>query len=232
MAKDIICVGDSLTHGIVGWSYIDFSRLKSRMVNHGVDGDTLAGVTQRIDAILANSPDAQHLVLSIGTNDTVFPFLSTQFGWRKEMTARSKLKQCERVDERFAENYRSLVQRISSAGLSVVLVGLPLVEMKGFPTAELARRSDLIKQIADEQGTQFVDIADAMRKVSQVHDAHYSWTGRKLLRVADAKAMQVAPQIKDRLARSRRLDLTVDGVHWTSETAGAIARAIDSALVP
>lgn len=232
MAKDIICVGDSLTHGIVGWSYIDFSRFKSRMVNHGVDGDTLAGVTQRIDSILKESPKCGQLILSVGTNDSLMPFMSTQFGWRKEMSLRSRLKQCERKDELFAEHYRELVQRILSSGMSAVLVGLPAIELKGYPVDEHERRSESIKSIADELGTQFVDIAAVMHKLSPTDEAHYEWTARKLLRVLDAAAMQLAPITKDMCARHRRLNLTVDGVHWTSETAGAIARAIDSALVP
>lgn len=232
MPKDIICIGDSLTRGMVGWSYIDFSRHRSRMINHGVDGDTLAGVAQRIDAILGQSPDAKQLVLSIGTNDMVFPFLSTQFGWRKEMTVRTQLKQCETEDASFAEHYRALVQRISSTGVHVVLVGLPLVELKGYPFDQLARRSEAIKSIAEECGAQFVDTAAVIWQLSPTVDAHYQWTGRKLLRVFDAAAMERMPKIKDMCARARRLTLTVDGVHWTSQTASAIARAIDSALVP
>lgn len=232
MTKDIVCVGDSLTRGTVGWSYIDFSSLKSRMSNHGVNGDTLAGVTQRIDAILKEFPAGGQLVLSIGTNDSLLPFMSTQFGWRTEMSFRSRFKHCERQDELFAEHYGALVQRILSSGMSAVLVGLPAIELKGYPVDEHERRSESIRSIADELGTQFVDIAAVMHKLSPADEAHYEWTARKLLRVLDAAAMQLAPITKDMCARHRRLNLTVDGVHWTSETAGAIARAIDSALVP
>lgn len=51
----LICIGDSLTFGNVGYSYIHFLNKKNHAVNKGKNGDTLRGAYGRLKKIIDKS---------------------------------------------------------------------------------------------------------------------------------------------------------------------------------
>jgi len=75
----IICIGDSLTFGSVGYSYIKYLKPKIKAINAGVNGDTTLGAYKRLKKYLGNSryADVRTYIVSIGTNDIFLPYLST-----------------------------------------------------------------------------------------------------------------------------------------------------------
>lgn len=50
----LICIGDSLTYGNVGYSYRDFLNKYKIIVNKGKNGETLKGTTHRIKKYFLN----------------------------------------------------------------------------------------------------------------------------------------------------------------------------------
>ena len=73
--KIIACIGDSLTHGNIGQSWVDYLREEfpnDVFLNEGINGNTAWQVLQRIDIILQCKPDL--IILMIGTNDALGSF--------------------------------------------------------------------------------------------------------------------------------------------------------------
>ena len=70
--KIIACIGDSLTHGNIGQSWVDYLREEfpnDVFLNEGINGNTAWQVLQRLDPILQCTPDL--IILMIGTNDAL-----------------------------------------------------------------------------------------------------------------------------------------------------------------
>ncbi|MEL4504575.1 SGNH/GDSL hydrolase family protein [Luteococcus sp. H138] len=171
-------------------------------------------------------------VVGIGTNDLLLPFLSTRPGWRQIMAIRSRLMHSCTSDDDFVRDYRALISRIQAAGLTTVIVGLPLIELRDYPDDVCARRNLMLRDIAAQTDCTFVDAAAAMAAAGPALPAarRYAWSRFPPIRVMDAVIMQIAPPTKDWFTVLRRLQLTVDGVHWNSRAAKAVAHAIDDAL--
>jgi lysophospholipase L1-like esterase len=71
----IACIGDSLTHGNIGQSWVDYLRQEfpnDVFLNEGINGNTAWQVIQRLDPILQCKPDL--IILMIGTNDALGSF--------------------------------------------------------------------------------------------------------------------------------------------------------------
>lgn len=86
--------------------------------------------------------------------------------------------------------------------------------------------------MAAQNGVPFVDVAAAKGTVGPTvpDEDRYRWSLAPLPRIADAVAMRLAPPSKDLLGRRRHLVTTVDGIHWSSASARAVAAAVDTAL--
>ncbi|MEJ5928846.1 SGNH/GDSL hydrolase family protein [Corynebacterium sp. H128] len=228
--RNILCVGDSLTRGGVGWSYVHFSEHRECLRNEGVDGNTLWGLTQRLPLLLHSIRAESVCIIGIGTNDTLLPHLATVRGWKTSMSVRSTKMHCIRDDSAFAHAYRNMLNIVTNAGLTPVILGLPLTEMEDYPIAEHEARNLLLRQIAADDGHSFVDTAAAMRRAVASAERTIRWSRTPIPRIIDAATMQTVPATKDMWAHHRQLNLTVDGVHWSSKTAKAVASEVDVAL--
>lgn len=58
----IICIGDSLTYGRVGYSYIPFLKTPEKVINKGINGDTTLCALKCLKKYSA-SPDTMPLTL-------------------------------------------------------------------------------------------------------------------------------------------------------------------------
>lgn len=73
----IACIGDSLTHGNIGASWVDQLRNEfpaDIFLNEGINGDVVWQVHQRLEPILNSKPDI--VILMIGSNDAMASFNS------------------------------------------------------------------------------------------------------------------------------------------------------------
>ena len=73
----IACIGDSLTHGNIGISWVDKLRKEfpsDIFLNEGINGDVVWQVHQRLEPILKSNPDV--IILMIGSNDAMASFNS------------------------------------------------------------------------------------------------------------------------------------------------------------
>ena len=73
--KLIACIGDSLTHGNIGQSWVDYLRNEfpnDIFLNEGINGNTVWQVLQRVEPLIACKPDI--IVILIGSNDALGSF--------------------------------------------------------------------------------------------------------------------------------------------------------------
>lgn len=228
----VLCIGDSLTLGVMGYSYIPFLRREERIVNLGVNGDSLWGGTRRLRSCLKKSKykSADTVIISLGTNDILLPYLSGRsLFWKAQCRLRNLYRSFSSDIWEFAERYETIVRELADEEYKVVLIGLPYIQLAGYPLGKVEAYNDCIRSTAKRYGAQFIDIYSMQsRHVKKVRTC--SWGRYNFGRLADGMFMLLFPHRKDVLSRKRGLAVTVDGVHFNSGSARLLAGAVERVL--
>ncbi|MGI6579012.1 MAG: SGNH/GDSL hydrolase family protein [Saccharofermentanales bacterium] len=229
----LLCIGDSLTYGNVGYSYISFLSENLQIVNKGLNGDTLYGVSNRLKKMLNNRRDDFDLVvLGIGTNDILLPYLKkADFYWKLQMSFRYKIKKYTEDDLEFSSKFETLIKMVYTSGKKAIIFGIPYINLIEFPNDKTIRRNQIIKLICEKYGFDFIDIYKLQTETLPREMKVYSWKWSFLTRILDAIAMTLFLKSKDRIATKRGLVQTVDGVHFSSNTAKLLAKEINGRLL-
>ncbi len=227
----ILCLGDSLTRGLVGRSYIKFMP-KGLCKNGGLDGDTAHGALRRL-RIYRKTPwygDVDTCVVGIGTNDLLQPYLMgtapvwrVVFGWRRSWKRWADAAEYELV-------LREIIETLISDGKRAVLMGLPLMQLRGYPLDKLAERNAVLKRLSDEYGLKFADVYGAELRAAPGARLDYDFGKTGFCRLTDIITMGLFPFTKDFYSRRRGLELTVDGVHFNSFSGEIAAREVEKCL--
>lgn len=229
----ITCLGDSLTYGNVGYSYIDFIDKRIHAVNKGKNGDTVIGARRRLEKILNQSKyDSPIYVLGIGTNDLLLPYLKTvSLFWFIMMSIRCKVKACIKDDLQFYREYDNLLSLLSKNDKRVIVFGQPFINLRNFPHEDLIKRNEIIKKLADQYNFPFIDIYRLQKERIEEDTKVYTWKYSFLLRVIDAIIMSIIPSTKDKFAKRRGLTTSVDGAHFNSNSAKILAEEVEKYLM-
>lgn len=141
----LVCLGDSLTQGTYGGSYVDTLRAlrpADHIVNAGRSGDTVLNLLARADDVLAHAPDG--VFVMIGGNDAIsFSQPATRPFYRRAKS----LPEGMVTAEQFSSGYRELLAQLQLAG-ALVWVGLPPAEANPTAFAALAHYNALARQAA------------------------------------------------------------------------------------
>ena len=68
----VVCCGDSITHGHIGYNWVDSLRKDDTSkvyINAGINADLTWNLNQRVDDIIKHNPD--YITILIGTNDAI-----------------------------------------------------------------------------------------------------------------------------------------------------------------
>jgi len=230
----ILCLGDSLTFGSAGCTYIRFLDPRIEAVNRGKNGDTTRGALLRLERYLRDPRyfGISTYVVFIGVNDILGPYLSTLSPiWKLIMKPRCAYKRCITEDSVFAAEYERMLDLLAQNGKKAVLVGLPFIQIKGFSSEKILARNAVIEGLAKKRGLPYVDAFSLQQSALKEPKTRYSWGIVGLRRVLDAAAMLVFPKSKELLSKARRLELTVDGVHFNALSARLLAEEIGRAVL-
>jgi lipase/acylhydrolase, GDSL family len=227
----IICFGDSLTFGNVGYSYIYFLRKKShhQYINKGKNGDTVTGLYKRLVKTVGNlKNESEMYIIGIGTNDILLPYLkSVSLFWFLQMSLRCKIKKCIEDDDYFCQKYNDILTLLSKNNKQAVIFGMPFINLKHFPLEQLIRRNKIIEELAEKYHYPYIDIYRLQKEKIAADYRIYTWKYRFLIRTTDAVIMTLFPFTKDCFARLRGLTTSVDGAHFNSESAKILAMEIE-----
>ncbi|MDP2194906.1 MAG: arylesterase [Rhodocyclaceae bacterium] len=152
----VLALGDSVTFGTGAASGEDYpTQLASitgwAILNHGIPGDTSAGLQARVDTVLSETNPAL-VIVEIGGND----FL------RRQPEAETK------------ENVRAILKRIRQTGIPVVLVATPKFTPLGAAFG-LLPDSPIYAELAEEEQVPLVPaifarvLADPKLKSDHIH---------------------------------------------------------------
>lgn len=227
----ILYLGDSLTRGIVGWSYIKFMPPGPHK-NGGMDGDTAHGALRRLKIYRKTPwyPQIDVCVVGIGTNDLLQPYLMGRglvwrlvYRWRRAWKEWADAEEYERV-------IREILDLLIADGKKPVLMGLPLMQLKDYPLDRLSERNAILQSLAREYGVPFADVMAAELKAVPEPRTDYDWGRVGAARLLDILTMGLFPRTKDRFSKKRGLELTVDGVHFNARSGSAAAESVRRCL--
>lgn len=234
----VLIIGDSITEGKLGQSYLP--GLKERLpgvelVNLGLGGDTVFGMKKRAVRYLKRDSRFDVLVVVGGHNDVILPaFERMSLSYRmvaRAMVARGSLPFEER--KIFASCYASLIdmlRRLCSA--QIVLSTLSCINENLQAATNLVRAglNEEIRELASHHNLQLADVAAAFdRQLDDGGGRNYFMDRVNTTFLQDSYYSKV-PGALERLSKKRGLRLTIDGVHLNSAGAAIYSEVLAESL--
>ena len=158
--KIIACIGDSLTHGNIGQSWVDYLREEfpnDVFLNEGINGNTAWQVLQRLDPILQCKPDL--IILMIGTNDALGSF-DKDSGLRYKKN--NNLPEVPSLGK-YKEELSMLIDKISNQS-NVAICTLPPIgeNIDSKVNKHIKKFNDYIELIATQKKISLLKVSDAL----------------------------------------------------------------------
>ena len=156
----IACIGDSLTHGNIGQSWVDYLRKEFPnyiFLNEGINANTTWQVLQRLEPIFKCKPDL--IILMIDTNDALGSF---------DIDSGLRYKKNNNLPEvpSFEKYKEQLVELIDKIGLSskVALCTLPPIgeNKDSLVNLHVKKFNDYIKLVADDKNLSLLPVSDSL----------------------------------------------------------------------
>ena len=150
----IICVGDSLTAGEIGFCYRDYLDSNIEAINKGMNGDNTFGVLARLRRYLRNDnyKDVDNYLIFTGLND----LLLFDFSTIKDLISSD--------EETFKSNYENIAKELKDKKKKGVFVSISFVESLDTTHKSIKRFNEIIKEIADKNGFIYCDIYSPMKE--------------------------------------------------------------------
>ena len=158
--KIVACIGDSLTHGNVGQSWVDYLRLEFKdtiFLNEGINANTSWQVLQRLEPILECKPDV--IILMIGTNDALGSFdVNSGLRYRRN----NKLPEVPTFDK-YKEYLPKIIERLSVSPKVAICTLPPIGENKESKVNQHVNQfNDFIKIVAKEKNINLLQVSDSL----------------------------------------------------------------------
>jgi acyl-CoA thioesterase-1 len=158
--KIVACIGDSLTHGNVGQSWVDYLRLEFKdtiFLNEGINANTSWQVLQRLEPILECKPDV--IILMIGTNDALGSF-DVNSGLRYKRN--NKLPEVPTFDK-YKEYLTKIIDRLSISSKVAICTLPPIGENKESKVNQHVNQfNDFIKIVAKQKNINLLQVSDSL----------------------------------------------------------------------
>ncbi|MDT0265803.1 GDSL-type esterase/lipase family protein [Streptomyces sp. DSM 44915] len=234
MTTRVACLGDSLTRAQLSVDYLELLARRRpagdvRLARFGVNGDFAHNLARRLDAVVADPPDA--ITVLIGTNDA----RASLAGYPVERAMKRK-----RLPERpsagwFQQCLGAVVERLrTETDATIGLLSLPVLGQQpdGAPARASRAYSGLIAEVATANGVSYLPLHE--RQIEELRQAdpppipYRDPTPAAGLGVLVRHA--VLRRDLDTIARRRGLVLTTDHIHQNSRGAALIAEVIDAWL--
>lgn len=163
---DIICFGDSLTNGDIGYSYRNYLNKEYNPINKGIDGDTTEGMYLRLKNFLNKDDKNKIYIIFIGINDVLFSFSD---------------------EKKFTLLYEKILKKLKEKNKKVLCISLPFVEFYNFDLQAIISRNKIINALCKKYNYTFLDIFklqynEHLNNIPLTLDGvHFNETSAKLL---------------------------------------------------
>ena len=234
--KVVICVGDSLTHGNVGFDYVHVlaSRLEPwgyTVLNAGINSELAWNVLQRADRII--SADPAFVILLVGTNDARG---CEDEGAGKRYVKDMKLPQAPSEDF-FFDSYRELLDEFGELNEArLVTVTLPpLGERSGEEIDAVTDRFNaFVEEEARQRGHPCVSLGRALRE-QLLADAFedtpaYSAKASNRLVLSALFRRYLLGWDWQRISEGQRLKLLTDTIHLNELSGGILVDLVEAEI--
>lgn len=233
MKKEILFIGDSITEGTTGKSFINLLReeLENKnyiLRNHGLGGDTLMGVKNRLEDLLMRGNKFEIIVIEAGHNDIALPYFAKHDpAWQDgvEMLKEQGIIPLSNSDE-FENKLDEILKFLEKnhEGQTIITTLSCLGEnLKSVLNKQREGFNEIIRKKASEYNIKLAEVAKAFDE--ELID--------KQDRVVDKdlwKTFLNPPSSSLIGDESKTFFLTIDGVHINKEGAEIYAREIKKCL--
>jgi acyl-CoA thioesterase I len=226
-ARTLVCLGDSLTQGTIGASYVDILRERlgpgARVVNAGVDGDTVVNLLRRAARDVApHRPDL--VTVLVGLNDIGAAYGGAAQHAYYRLVKRTPL---DLTPARFGAAYRRLIAELRARTGAAVALCTPTTigEVPDDPVQHLVDAyATVVRALALQEGLPLIDLraafASAIAADPRPGPPYKIWQA-PLDSMAVARGASYAG-----LAARRGLRLLCDGVHLAGPGAELVAETM------
>jgi len=158
--KIIACIGDSLTHGNIGQSWVDYLREEfpnDIFLNEGINANTSWQVLQRLEPIFECKPDL--IILMIGTNDALGSF-DVDSGLRYKKN--NNLPEVPSF-EKYREHLLEIINKIGLSSKFAICTLPPIGENKDSEVNQYVNKfNDYIKFVADDKNLSLLTVSESL----------------------------------------------------------------------
>ena len=228
MNNHILFIGDSLTEGKLGISFVDMIKHKYPEINchnEGHGGDTLREITMRLVKILKKDKYSYStIIIEAGHNDILLPHLILRWPVLRNKWLTS-VSQFGIVLDQMVKTIISLTDA------KIILTTLSCLGEIFDSHINQERRlvNDLIKVIGYRYDLHIADVSSSFDKII-LNSNSSSYLMDNPLNIVIDYFRSIKPIWADKISRKRNLKLTIDGGHLNSKGAKIYCKEISKKL--
>lgn len=232
----LLCMGDSVTQGTIGESFVELLRTDNPqwiIRNAGVNGDTLLNISDRI-ALEIDACPYDCILIEAGYNDIILPYFQEKGFLFKSALKYLLLKGRKPVElQLFKESYIKLIETIQeekNSQIMLVTLGCINENLSDATNRKRVEYNKVIRTIAQSHHCLLADVGAEFEKVlSPTRQTDYLLAHFCNSAYADAKKC-THKGAADRLSQKRNLKLTIDGIHLNSQGALLYKQTIEDQI--
>lgn len=230
MAKSVVFLGDSITHGQISANYVSmlaerFPPSQFRLINFGINNDLTYNLLRRLWLVIARRPDV--VVILIGTNDVIaslspvkafgYVFLKPLFTWPTLSGAYSNLVK--------------MIRRLKDGtNARIAIASIPVLgeDFSSKPMRRVREYNKNVQAIARMENITYLPVFERQRDylIAKDEAARQAYTGSVMPTVQLAVKLFLTGASFDSYSREMGYTLLTDGVHMNTTGAALIADVI------
>ena len=229
----VVCCGDSITHGHIGYDWVSSLRNlddSKIYINAGINADLTWNLNQRIDDIVKHNPD--YITILIGTNDAIG---SQPVKLIQDYYIQTKnLPQTPSIDW-FEEQINIFVNQIKkNTSAKIAITTLPwLGEQENAAIINVIKdHNKIIKRIALKYDLSIIDLFSKFKEQINQNDS-VPYTTSELRRLRGLRAVilyYVFGWSWDRIGKKYKLQLLCDHIHLNERGGSLIENLVKKFL--
>lgn len=226
----VVCLGDSITHGIISTNYVDALQKKYKdsflFINSGINGNLAYNLNQRLQEDCIDF-DPDYVTILIGTND-VNCHISKKAMMRY---IRMQWLPQDPNKEFFKNNLEDILERIQKeTKAKIAILSLPVIgeHLESKINRKAGEYSGIIKELAKKYKAAYLPLHETQRQfLKKINDRNpTAYMKKHVLKIISL----MINRSFDKIAELNGNYLTYDGLHETSHGAAMIEDLISGFL--